>query len=309
VTQDVSLVDLRTADGELVWVNVDGLHDIAVITTLCSALGIHPVVQEDILNTAHRTKVEVLDDHLYVVAKMVQWLPDRSSVLQEQVSLLVGRGWVLTFQERSGDVFEPVRQRLANGLGRIRNMPSTYLACALLTEIVDHGFAVLDQLGDLIDQLEVEVLGDPEKHLQKRIYELKREVTSMRRAVWPLKEAVMALLRSGSEFLDDRVKPYFHDLLDHLVDEADIIELFRENLSELLSLYLNIVSNRMNEVMKVLTIVATIFIPLTFIAGVYGMNFEYMPELAWPWAYFAALGLMAALGLGMVQLFRRRKWL
>ena len=291
------------------WINVDGVHDAAMIQTLAERLGLHPLVHEDILSTGQRPKVEDYEEYLYLVLKMIRWDGVRSEATFEQVSILLGRGLVVSFQERPGDVFEPVRQRIRSAKGRIRTMGADYLAHNLLDAIVDGYFVVLEQRGEQIEQLENEVISRPSPKTLGQIHRLKREGLLFRRAVWPVRELVAGLERTGSPLVGDALRPYLRDLYDHTVQVIDTSETFRDMLSGLLDTYLSSLSNRMNEVMKVLTVIATIFIPLTFIAGVYGMNFEAMPELHWRWGYATVLVTMAAVALGMAVYIKKKKWM
>ena len=290
------------------WINIDGVHDVEGLTKLGERFGIHPLVLEDIAGTGQRPKLEVFDNFLFVVLKMLS--TDASGELEtEQVSLLVGENFVISFQERPGDVFEPVRERLRAARGRIRADGPDYLAYALMDIVVDNYFAVLEAAGDRIEEIDEALVDNPTTEHVAGIRALKKEMIFLRRSVWPLREVVSGLERSGSVLVKETTLVYLRDVYDHTVQVMDTIESLRDMTAGLLDLYLSNVSNRMNEVMKVLTIIATIFIPLTFIAGIYGMNFQWMPELGWRWGYPAALGAMLAIGIVMVIFFRRKRWL
>ena len=291
------------------WFNIDGLHEVEVIEQCGKLFGIHPLVLEDIVNTDQRPKVEDYDDYVFAVVKMLRWDETAKEVRTEQVSMVLGPHYLLTFQERPGDVFEPVRERIRNSKGRIRKKGPAYLAYALVSAVVDSYFAVLEKVGDEIEGLETKVLDAPSIEEQQRIYRLKREMILLRRSVWPLREAVGTLAKGESSQVDDDSATFFRDVYDHTIHVAETVEMFRDTLSGLLDLYLSSVSNRMNEVMKVLTIIATIFIPLTFVAGIYGMNFEHMPELKLEWGYAAVWVVMLIVGASMIVFFRRKKWL
>ncbi len=303
----------RLDDSTVTWINVDGLHDEAVIGTIGDRLDVHPLIQEDILNTDQRPKMEDLDDHVYLVLKMLTYEDDH--IRSEQVSILFGEGLVISFQEKRGDVFDGVRERIRNGKGQIRSRGADYLAYAFLDAVVDNYFGVLESISDRIEFLEDDLVEDPQQEILKQVHETKRELIFLRKSVWPLRETISKLERTGSDLIDEATRPYFRDVYDHTIQIIDIVESFRDVLSGTLDVYLSSISNRMNEVMKVLTIIATIFIPLTFIAGVYGMNFDpaasplSMPELGWYWGYPAVLGLMLAIGIGMTYFFRRKGWL
>jgi magnesium transporter len=290
------------------WIDVDGVHVAGVVEELCGHFGIHPLVVEDIVNTAQRPKVEDHEGYLYLVVRMLR-RDAEGELRSEQVSILLGPHWVISFQEEPGDVFEPVRERIRTGKGRIRKSGPDYLAYALLDAVVDHYFVVFEPYGDRVEELEADLARNPDPEVLEAIHRLKRELIGVRRAVWPLREALSALARTESPLVRKQTGVFLRDVYDHAVQVIDTVEAFRDTVSGLLDLYLSSVSNRMNEVMKVLTIIATIFIPLTFIAGIYGMNFRFMPELLWRWGYFGALGVMAAVAIGMVVYFRRKRWL
>jgi magnesium transporter len=291
------------------WINVYGLHDIEALRSIGDHFGLHPLVQEDIVNTHQRPKLEDFGNYLFIVARMIRYDPDDGRVESEQVSIVVGRGVILSFQERPGDVFEGVRERLRQGRGRIRGGGAGYLAYALLDAIVDHYFGVLETLGEVIENLERELLATPEESHLNQIHELKREMLFMRRSTWPLREVVGGLLRGESPHIAETAEPFVRDVYDHVIQVADGIDTFREMLSGLQDLYLSSASNRMNDVMKVLTIFASIFVPLTFVAGIYGMNFEHMPELGWKWSYAVFWAAVLIVGGAMVAFFRRKGWL
>lgn len=290
------------------WLNVAGLTDVAVVERLCGRYGVHHLVQEDILHTDQRPKAEVYDDHIYIVVKMIRFPDDTAELDIEQVSLILGRNFVITFQEKEGDVFEPVRERIRSGKGKVRMSGADYLAYCLMDAVVDGYFLTLERIGEGMEEIENEVLDAAHDSLASSIHMLKRELVILRKAVWPLREGIGTLMRDSSTLVDAGTLPYLRDLYDHTIAVMDTIESFRDVASGLLDLYLSSVSNRMNQVMKVLTVIATIFIPLTFIAGVYGMNFHHMPELSLPWAYPAVLGLCVLIALFMVMVFRRKGW-
>ena len=292
------------------WINIDGLHDTAVLQTIGDHFGIHPLVQEDIINTHQRPKVEDYESYLFIVANMLKAEPGEDfDIHSEQISLLLGPNFVISFQEKPGDVFDGVRERLRKGKGRIRTWGADYLAYALIDAVVDHYFLILEQAGELIEILEEKLLESPETAHLQQIHAYKREMILMRRAIWPLREVVGFLSRTESNLIQDRVGPFLRDVYDHTIQVADSLETFRDMLSGLQDLYLSSISNKMNEVMKVLTIAATIFVPLTFFAGIYGMNFEHMPELSWKWSYPLFWVFIVTVGGGMMVFFRRRKYL
>lgn len=291
------------------WINVDGLHDLELLQQVGEKFGIHTLVLEDILNTDQRPKFEDHGHFLFFSMKMFLLDPKKQSVSWEQVSVLVGKGFVVTFQEAPGDLFEPVRERIRHGKGRIRKMKSDYLAYVLLDALVDQFFIIQESIGDQLDVIEAKVFENPDKAIANRIHDMKRQLLHIRRAVWPLRELTSTFEKSESVLIDQGTRIFIRDVYDHCIQIIDNIEVSREITAGLMDGYHTSISNRTNQVMKVLTIVATLFIPLTFIVGVYGMNFEYMPELAWPWAYPAVMGLMFLLFLVMIWYFRKKDWL
>lgn len=291
------------------WIDVEGLHEIEIIQQMGECQGLHPLVLEDILNTYQRPKVEDYGNYLYIVLKMLR-TGEKGEIVTEQVSLILGSNFLISFQEGvEGDVFNPVRERLRSGKGRMREMGSDYLAYALMDAIVDNYFVVLENVGERIEELEDAVVADPCPETVREIHRLKREVILLRKAVWPLREVIGALERRESRLISETVVVYLRDLYDHSIQVIDSIEVSRDMLAGMLDVYLSSISNRMNEIMKFLTIIGTIFIPLTFIAGVYGMNFQFMPELQWKWGYFACLFLMLAVAVSLLVYFKRKKWL
>jgi magnesium transporter len=294
----------------VVWINVTGIHDLKIVETLGSFFEIHPLVLEDIVHAGQRPKVEDLDRYLFVVLKMLMYEEEQEQVLAEQVSLILGENYVISFQETAADVFDPVRNRIFNVKARrMRDSGSDYLAYALIDAIVDQYFMILEYYGEKLEALQEEVLSSPTPATLATIQGAKRDMIFLRRSVWPLREALATLERGGGALITQELTVYVRDVYDHTIQVIDGIEAFRDMLSATLDIYLSSVSNRMNEVMKVLTIIATIFIPLTFIAGIYGMNFEHMPELKWWWAYPAVMLLMLCLGLAMLVMFKKKHWL
>jgi magnesium transporter len=291
------------------WINIDGIHEVSIIEKLGDRFDLHPLILEDILHTAQRPKFEDYDNHLFIVLKMLRCAGERRRVQSEQVSIVVGRNFVISFQESIGDVFEPVRDRIRKARGRIRKMSPDYLAYSLLDAVVDGYFSVLETTGEKIESLEEQLAKEPTDRIPQRIHSLKREMIFLRKSIWPLRELISNLQRSESALISEETGIYLRDVYDHTIQVIDTVESYRDIVSSLLDIYLSSISNRMNSVMKVLTIIATIFIPLTFVAGVYGMNFKYMPELEWRWGYALALLVMLAIAAGMIVYFRKRKWL
>jgi len=291
------------------WINIDGIHEPEIVEKIGKHYAVHPLVLEDIVHTGQRPKLEDLDEYIFIVLKMLRYDEKESEIKAEQMSLILGSNFVISFQEARGDVFDPIRDRIRNAKGRIRKMGADYLAYALVDAIVDSYFIILEKLGEEIEGLEEELVTNPTQQTLQRIHTLKREMIFLRKSVWPLREVISGLERGESSLIHESTGIYLRDVYDHTIQVIDTIETFRDMVSGMLDTYLSSVSNRMNEVMKVLTIIATIFIPLTFIAGIYGMNFEFMPELRWRMGYFAVLFVMALVCLGMFLYFRRKRWL
>jgi magnesium transporter len=295
--------------GKVKWINIDGLHDIALIEKIGQHFKIHPLVLEDIVHTSQRPKMEEFDGHIYVVLKMLTVDEQQMRVSSEQVSLVLGEDYVISFQEARGDVFDFVRERLTGSKGRIRKLGADYLLYALVDSIIDNYFVVLEAMSDKLESLQHQVTVDPSEQVLQQIHDTKRQMLSIKRAVWPLRELISNMQKSESELLNEYVEPFLRDLYDHIVQIIDTTETLREMSSGVLDIYLSIVSNRMNSVMQVLTVIATIFIPLTFVAGIYGMNFENMPELGWEWSYpWGFWIVIVVLLLIMLAYFKRKKW-
>lgn len=291
------------------WINIDGVHDIDIIEKLGKHFDLHPLILEDIVNTEQRPKMEDSGNYIFIVLRMLFYDGKENEIKSEQFSLVLGSNFVISFQESIGDVFEPVRDRIRKGKGRIRKMGSDYLAYALIDTIVDNYFIVLEKVGEVIEDIEDELVKKPTPETLQIIHNLKREAISLRKSVWPLRELVSGLERAETPLIHESTKIYLRDVYDHTIQVIDTVESSRDMLSGMLDIYLSSISNRMNEVMKVLTIFAAIFIPLTFIAGVYGMNFAFMPELAWHWGYPVVIIVMALVAVVLLFYFRRKKWL
>ena len=291
------------------WINIDGIHDVELVEKLGTHFGVHPLVLEDIVSVGQRPKMEDFEDYIFIILKMISFEDTTGDLNAEQVSLLVGRSFVISFQEHEGDVFEPVRERLRNKKGRIIKAGADYLAYALIDIIVDNYFTVLEKIGDRMESMDDKIVGNPVPETLQEIRALKREMIFLRKSVWPLREVISSLERLESKLMHKTTRIYLRDVYDHTIQVIDTIEALRDMVSGHLDIYMSSISNKMNEVMKVLTIIATIFIPLTFIAGIYGMNLEFMPELKVPWAYPAVWGVMAAVTMGMLAYFRRKRWL
>ena len=299
------LKDLPT----VTWINIDGLHEIDIIEKVGQHFNIHPLVLEDIVNTGQRPKTEEFEDVIYVILKMLHYNENSEKISSEQFSLVLGSNFLITFQEIQGDVFKTVRERIRKPKPRIRKAGCDYLAYALIDAIVDHYFVILEALGDKIEDLETELLDYPTRDTLEIIHELKREIIYLRKQIWPIREMINSLVKGESSLLNESTSLYFRDVYDHTIQIIDTIESYRDILGGMLDIYLSTMGNRMNEVMKVLTIIATIFIPITFIAGVYGMNFKFMPELEWRWGYFMVWGIVVVVVGIMIGFFKKKQWL
>jgi len=312
VAEDLSLIDQYLGKYPVTWVNVDGLGDAAIIRKLGDIFGIHKLALEDIINAHQRAKMEQYGKHLFIVGRMVG-MGDRLET--EQLSLFLGKNYVLTFQERVGDSFDPVRERIRKAGGRVRSAGPDYLAYALIDAFIDNYFPVLEKYGERLESIEDDVMTGPGPRVVSQIHEVKRDLLTLRRAIWPLRETVNSLVRESTPFIADDTRLYLRDCYDHTIQIIDLLENYRDIASGLMEVYLSSVSNRLNEIMKVLTMFTAFFIPLSLIAGIYGMNFNTgrsplnMPELNWYLGYPFALGLMATMALGMLAYFRRKGWL
>lgn len=290
------------------WLNIAGLHRTDIIEKTGEIVGLHPLLLEDIVTMGQRPKVEDFGDYIFVVLKMLHDGKESEKVIEEQISLVLGSSYVITFQERESDVFRPVIDRIKNSKGRIRTLGADYLAYALIDAVVDRYFIVLEGLGEKVEALEDDLVADPSRKTLQDLQNLKREMLFLRRSVWSLREVLSFLERGESSLIRKTTRIYFKDVYDHVIQVIDTVETFREMLSGMMDIYLSSMSNRLNQVMKVLTIIATIFIPLTFIAGVYGMNFKFMPELEWRWGYPMILAVMLSLAASMLIYFRKKDW-
>jgi magnesium transporter len=291
------------------WINVNGIHDIGLIEALGEYFELHPLTLEDIVNTSQRIKIEEYPDYLFIVLKMISFNEAANRIEFEHVSLILGETYVISFQENEGDVFDGVRNRIRSAKGRIRTMKADYLAYSLMDAVVDHYFLAAERIGDLIEDIDDQILAEPKPEDIKEIHRLKRNILNLRKAVWPLREEIGAIEKSEFATIRQETKVFWRDLYDHTIQIIELVETFRDILGGMHDTYLSSMSNRMNEIMKMLTIIATIFIPLTFIVGVYGMNFEYMPELKWPWGYYMIWGVMLTLSIGLLIYFKRKKWI
>lgn len=293
--------------GKVTWINIDGVHNVKLIEQIGMLFGIHPLTLEDIVNTDQRPKFENYDEYDVIMMKMLFYQQELGS---EQLSIILFDNMVLTFQEVfGGDPFTVIRDRIRQGKGRVRRCGADYLAYALLDSIVDTYFNILEKIGDRIEEIDDHLVTDPQPEVLKTMHQLKREMIFVRKAVWPVREVVSGFERSETARLTRSTQVYLRDVMDHSIRVIETVESYRDLITGMMDIYLSGLSHKMNEVMKVLTIISTIFIPVTFIAGVYGMNFEHMPELRSKYAYWITWGVMLCIMLLLVYYFRRKKWL
>ncbi|HSV43036.1 MAG TPA: magnesium/cobalt transporter CorA [Candidatus Bathyarchaeia archaeon] len=290
------------------WINIDGIHDAELIQKIDTHFGIHPLVLEDVVSTGQRPKLDDYDEYLFLVMKMVYWGKDPDALAAEQVSVVIGSNYVISFQEKPGDVFSNIRDRIRTGKGRVRKMGADYLAYCLLDAVVDHYFVILERYDNEIEELDETIREESDAEISSALHALKRDLIFLKRQIWPLREVISSLQRSESKLIKKTTGIYLRDVYDNAVQVIDTIESFREMLAGLHDVHLSMMSNRMSQIMKVLTIFSAIFIPLTFIAGVYGMNFDYMPELHSRWGYYVVLGFMALVAAGLIITFKKKKW-
>lgn len=304
---DVDECFLHVKENMVKWLNVDGIHDTSLVEKIGNMFNIHPLTLEDIVTPGQRAKFEDYDHYLFAVMKML--CPD-NEIHSEQLSIILTGSTVISFQEaEGGDAFDIIRLRLRQGKGRVRKMSADYLMYCLVDSVIDFYFAVLEKIGDAVEDMEEAVVKNPGKKLLTDIHRKKREVIFLRKSVWPMRDLVHNFERCENKVIKKTTRIFLRDAYDHSIRVIDAVETYRDLLSGMMDLYLSTVSNRMNQIIKLLTIITTIFIPLSFVAGIYGMNFDYMPELHWRYGYFIILALLFAIGIGMLFYFKRRKWL
>jgi len=295
-------------DGSVTWININGIHEKDVIENIGKLFSLHPLLLEDIMNTDQRPKMEEHDEYLFIVMKMLSSEGMPNLIKDEQIAIVFGHGFLISFQESEVDEFRPVVEMIKNGRGRIKRMGTDYLAYSLMDVVVDNYFDVMERLGEEIEGLESELMRNPKQETLRSIHRLKREMIFVRRSIWPLREVVGDMERRGSTLINESTSIYLRDIYDHIIHVIDTTETFRDIIASMIDIYLSSVSNKMNEIMKVLTIIATIFIPLTWIVGIYGMNFDYMPELRAKIGYPIVMAIMVVIGLLMLLYFKRKKW-
>lgn len=305
---DFSLVSKLLQSPGIHWLDVVGTHNLSLLKSLEETISLHPLIIEDIHSTNQRLKIDYFPNYLFIVLKAINYQP-KEAISLVQVSFLIGKNFVFSFQEYLPNQFNPIFDRVKNPKSRLRKLGADYLAYLLLDILIDNYFTILEDFSDQFDDLQEQVVQYPTPDLLQTIYSLKKEVITLRKATWPLREVVSQLSKRDSDFVDEATVIYFRDINDQVFQIIDTIETFRDILSGMIDIFMSSVSNKMNEIMKVLTIIATIFIPLTFIAGIYGMNFQNMPELTWRWGYLTIICVMFALAIGMVIFFRKKKWI
>ena len=291
------------------WVNVDSVHVPGLLETFGKVMGFHPLMLEDILHTDQRPKYEDYGDYIFFVLKILDYNPDKNAIAIEQLSLVLGENYLISFQERPGDPFDPLRERIRKSVGRIRKSRPDYTAYALMDSVVDGYFDVLEKIGDKIEAVEAILASNPKPDTLRMIHELRRELIFLRKSVWPLREVIASMQRSESPLIHATTELFLRDLHDHVIRVADSIDTYRDMLSSMQDVYLSSISNRTNEIMKMLTLFSSIFLPLTFITGVFGMNFHNFPELEWHYGLQITFALMVGLGIGMYIYFKHKKWL
>ncbi|MCF7866834.1 magnesium/cobalt transporter CorA [Candidatus Woesearchaeota archaeon] len=302
-------ISKKIANNKVNWINITGIHDSEIIEKIGKEFSINPLIQEDILNINQRPKIEQFEKHIYIVMKMPEYKKETHKLSMEQISLILGKNYVISLQEKQGDVFDTIRNRIKQGKGRIRKKKSDYLAYVLMDSIIDSYYSLLEELGEELEDTEIKLIENPTIEEQHKLNKDKKNLILLRKAVWPVRELISSLQRQDTKLISKELEPYLKDLYDHSVQAIDTVETYRDMTSSMTDLYMSSISNKMNEVMKVLTIFAAIFIPLTFIAGVYGMNFQYMPELNWKYGYLYVWILFLIIGGGMLIYFKRKNWL
>jgi magnesium transporter len=293
----------------ITWINIDGVHEIKVIEEIGKHFNLHPLILEDIVDTDQRPKIKDFGDYIFIILKMLYCDKKGNAIKVEQVSLILGKNYIISFQEREGDVFSFIRERIRNNIGRIRKLGADYLTYSLIDAIVDNYFIIIEKLDEEIENLEDKVIIQPNPSNVQAIHKLKRDLIFLRKSVWPLREVISFLEKGESPLVLESTHIYLRDVYGHTIQVMDTVETLRDIISGILDIYLSSINTRMNEIMKMLTIIATIFIPLTFITGIYGMNFQYMPEIKWFWGYPVVLSIMVAIGIGMLIYFKRKKWM
>jgi magnesium transporter len=298
----------KVSKSKIRWINVSGLSNIQMVEDLGNKFNLHPLVLEDILNPDQRPKYEKYDAYIFIVLKSI-FAKEKSEIFEhEQISFILGENFVISFHEQESEIFQPIKNRIELRKGRIRSMGSDYLLYALIDIITDNYFVVLEEIGEIIENIEDELISDPQSGTLQKIYKLKKKTIDIRKLIWPMRELIYKIQREESKLIGDDLQIYYRDIYDHIFRITDLLENYRDIIFGMLDLYLSSISNKMNDIMKVLTIISTIFIPISFLAGFYGMNFQYMPEFANPFAYPILIIVMLSIALIMLYFFRRKKW-
>lgn len=293
----------------MTWINITGLHDVKIIERIGEFFDLHPLLLEGVLDVEQRPKAEEFGEYILIAIKRLLFDEAEWEVNDFQISLIIGDNFVISFQEKEDDIFNPILEKISKGKGKVRNLGSDYLAYCLLDIVVDNYFIIMQKITEKIEEVEDDLLKNPDQQITHLIHKLKRDILYLHRSIWPLREIINKLERVDSPYIKESTSVYFRDVQNHIVQIIDTIDLFRETLSGMFEIYLTSVSNRLNQIMKVLTIISTIFIPLGFIASLYGMNFKYMPELNLEWSYYVVIFSMILIGISMVTLFKIKKWI
>ncbi|TAH26710.1 MAG: magnesium and cobalt transport protein CorA [Cytophagales bacterium] len=293
------------------WINIESNKHVEIIESLSKKFRLHPLTIEDIFSVDQRPKLDDYEDQIFIVIKMLSYDEATNTIETEQLSLILGKNYLVSIQEsdKEGDVFNSIREKLRGSKGKIRKMGADYLLYSLIDMVVDNYFNIIEKIGEKVEEIESNLITDPTSQTLRRLYALKRELVYLRKSVWPLREVIAKLERLDSDLVQDATVLYIKDVYDHTVQVIETIESYRELLAGLLDIYLSSISNRLNSVMKVLTIISTIFMPLSFVVGLYGMNFEYIPELKWQYGYYMVIGICCLISLGMLYFFRKRRWI
>ncbi|TFG22932.1 MAG: magnesium/cobalt transporter CorA [Promethearchaeota archaeon] len=306
---EIDEVEKYQEKNEIHWLNVKGISNPVLIEKIGSIFNLHPLLLEDILSPSQRPKFEEYDNYVFLIIKKIEWNKNEFDINTEQVSLVLSPPSLITFQEQKDNLFLSIEQRIEKSKGKIKNSDSSYLLYAIMDSVIDGYFISLEQIGEEIDEIEEKISESPNSALVRKIHSLKHTMSVFKKSVWPLREAINYLVRTDNAIISSTNSLYYRDIIDHLYQVLDTVENYREFLSSLLDLYLTMIGNKTNEIMKVLTIISTIFIPLTFIAGIYGMNFDFMPELLSPWGYPIVWIIMILITIGLLVYFRRKKWI
>lgn len=310
INTKVNPQQIKALDNHITWIHVHGLRDIDIIQKIATQYKLHQLTVEDILNVSQRSKIENFDDYIFATLKILTWDSALNQVNNEQLSIVIGNKFVISFTESPCVSFNTIRERLQAGTGiNILENGSDYLAYRLMDITIDQYFVVLEKIGDRIEEIEENIISNPTQSNARYIFQLKHKLLLLRKAIWPIREEISHLLQSDQKFITSFTRLYLRDLYDHVIQAIDAVETLRDMVSSIMDIYLSLVTNKMNEVMKVLTIISTIFIPITFITSLYGMNFKYMPELESRYGYPIALITMGAITCGMILFFRRKKWI